>query len=133
MRCHHTVRCKFTGTVPCRAHQIKEQTSSKEIVMNQQNFETLKQKYASVLTTIQEQGVQLGHLHEENGKLIIAGKAPSDQAKNKVWDTIKRVDAAYKDVQADITVDPSIASNQASSLPPSPHLNEEQTYTVKAG
>jgi len=29
--------------------------------MNQQNFEMLKQKYSSVLSTIQEQGVQLGH------------------------------------------------------------------------
>ena len=101
--------------------------------MNQQNFETLKQKYASVLSTIQEQGVQLGHLHEENGKLIIAGKAPSDEAKNRVWDTIKQVDSAYKDLNADITVDTNIAGNQSSSLPSSPHLSDEQTYTVKAG
>ena len=101
--------------------------------MNQQNFETLKQKYASVLSTIQEQGVQLGHLHEENGKLIVAGKAPSDGAKNKVWDTIKQVDAAHKDLNADIAVDPNIAGNQSSSLPPSPHLSDEQIYTVKAG
>ena len=101
--------------------------------MNQQNFETLKQKYASVLSTIQEQGLQLGHLHEENGKLIIAGKAPSDEAKNKVWDMIKQVDAGYKDLNADITVDPSIARSQSSTLPPSPHLSDEQTYTVEAG
>jgi len=53
--------------------------------MNQQNFEMLKHKYASVLSAIQEEGVQLGHLHEENGKLIIAAKAPSDEAKNRVW------------------------------------------------
>ncbi len=101
--------------------------------MNQQNFESLKQKYAAVLSTIQQQGVQLGHLHEENGKLIIAGKAPSDDAKNKVWDKIKQVDSGYKDLSADITVDPSIGGNQASNLPPSPHLNEEQSYTVEAG
>jgi nucleoid-associated protein YgaU len=101
--------------------------------MNQQNFETLKQKYASVLRTVQEQGVQLGHLHEENGKLIIGGKAPSEEAKNRVWDAIKHVDAAYKDLNADLTVDPNIAGKQSSSLPPSPHLNDEQTYTVKAG
>jgi nucleoid-associated protein YgaU len=101
--------------------------------MNQQNFETLKQKYASVLSTIQEQGVQLGHLHEENGKLMIAGKAPSDEAKNRVWDTIKQVDAAYKDLNADITVDPSVARSQSPSLPPSRNLKDEQTYTVEAG
>ena len=101
--------------------------------MNQQNVEALKQKYASVLSTIQEQGVQLGHLHEENGKLIIAGRAPSNEAKNRVWDTIKQVDAAYKDLNADITIDPSLAGGQSSSLPPSPHLVDEQTYTVEAG
>ena len=101
--------------------------------MNQQNFESLKQKYAAVLSTIQQQGVQLGHLHEENGKLVIAGKAPTDEAKNKVWDTIKQVDAAYRDLNADITVDPSIAGNQSSNLPPSRHLSEEQTYTVEVG
>ena len=101
--------------------------------MNQQTFETLKQKYAAVLSTIQQQGIQLGHLHEDNGKLIIAGKAPSDDAKNKVWDKIKQVDAAYKDLSADITVDPSIASTPAPNLPPSPLLSEEQTYTVEVG
>ena len=101
--------------------------------MNQQTFETLKSKYASVLSAIQQQGVQLGHLHEENGKLVIAGKAPSDQAKNKIWDTIKQVDAAYTDLNVDISVDPSLAKNESSSLPPSPHLSDEQTYTVKSG
>jgi len=101
--------------------------------MNQQNFEALKQKYASVLSTIQQQGIHLGHLHEENGKLIIAGKAPSDEAKNRVWDTIKQVDAAYKDLNADITIDPSLAGSQSSSLPPSRSLGDEQTYTVEAG
>lgn len=101
--------------------------------MNQQNFEALKQKYAPVLSTIRQQGVELAHLHEENGRLMIGGKAPSDEVKNKVWDAIKRVDASYKDLNADITVDPSLAGNQASTLPPSRHLGEEQTYTVEAG
>ena len=80
--------------------------------MNQQNFEALKQKYAGVLSMIQQQGVQLGHLHEDNGKLIIAGKAPSDDAKNKVWDKIKQVDATYKDLSADITVDRALHPKQ---------------------
>jgi nucleoid-associated protein YgaU len=43
------------------------------------------------------------------------------------------VDAAYGDLNADITVDPGIAGNQSASLPPSPHLSDEQTYTVEAG
>ena len=100
--------------------------------MNQQKFEVLKQKYAPVLSTVQQQGVQLEHLHEENGKLILVGKAPSDEAKNRVWDTIKQVDAAYKDLNADITLEPSLAKNQSSSPAQTSPLNDEQTYTVEA-
>ncbi len=101
--------------------------------MNQQFFESLKQKYAAVLRTIEQQDVQLAHLHEDKGKLIVVGKAPSEGAKNKVWDTIKEVDSAYKDLNADISVDPNIARTPAPNLPPSPLLHEEQTYTVEAG
>jgi len=94
--------------------------------MDQQRFESLKQKYSSVLTTIQQEGIQLEHLHEENGKLMIAGKAPSTEAKNKVWDQIKQVDSAYPDVSADISVDSSAAATRADR-------EVEQTYTVEAG
>jgi nucleoid-associated protein YgaU len=93
--------------------------------MDQQRFESLKQKYSSVLSTIQQEGIQLEHLHEENGKLMIAGKAPSTQAKNKVWDKIKQVDSAYPDVNADISVDSSADSPA--------DRDAEQTYTVEAG
>ena len=94
--------------------------------MDQQRFESLKQKYSVVLSTIQQQGIRLEHLHEENGKLMIAGKAPSTEAKDKVWDKIKQVDSAYPDVSADITVDSSIAGAPADR-------EAEQTYTVEAG
>jgi len=125
-------RAKLVEQFPSGRIQQKNQYTCED-TMNQQNFEMLKHKYASVLSTIQEEGVQLAHLHEENGKLIIAAKAPSDEAKNRVWDTIKKVDAAYKDLKADITVDSNTVGNQSSSLPPSPHLSDEQTYTVEAG
>ena len=49
--------------------------------MDQQRFELLKQKYDAVLKTIQQQGVQITHLHEDQGKLVIEGRAPSDAAK----------------------------------------------------
>ncbi len=101
--------------------------------MDQQRFESLKQKYSSVLTTIQQEGIQLEHLHEENGKLMIAGKAPSSEAKDKVWDQIKQVDSAYPDVNADITVDSSLASGKASSGVSPADREVEQTYTVEAG
>jgi nucleoid-associated protein YgaU len=98
--------------------------------MDQQRFESLKQKYSLVLSAIQQQGIRLEHLHEENGKLMIAGKAPSSEAKNRVWDKIKQIDSAYPDVNADITVDSSVASGEGSS---SSQGEAEQTYTVEAG
>jgi len=99
--------------------------------MDQQRFESLKQKYNSVLNTIQQQGVRLEHLHEDNGKLVIVGKAPSNDAKNRVWDNIKQVDSAYHDLSADISVDPSLAPPKTAASAPS--AASEQTYTVEAG
>ncbi|MEO8049037.1 MAG: LysM peptidoglycan-binding domain-containing protein [Acidobacteriota bacterium] len=99
--------------------------------MDQQRFELLKNKYDVVLKAIAQQGVQLTHLHEENGKLVIQGKAPSEEAKNMVWDKIKQVDSAYKDLSADIAVDTSIARPAKNDA--SVHQGNEQTYTVVAG
>lgn len=99
--------------------------------MDQQRFESLKQKYSSVLNTIQQQGVRLEHLHEDNGKLVIVGKAPSNEAKNKIWDNIKQVDSAYHDLSADIGVDPSLAPQKSAASAPA--AASEQTYTVEAG
>jgi len=47
-------------------------------------LEQMKQKYASVLTTVQQQQIQLSHIHIQDNKLFIQGSAPSEQAKNKV-------------------------------------------------
>jgi len=88
----------------------------------------MKQKYASVLTTIQEQRVQLSHLHIQDGKFFMQGVAPSDQAKNKVWDQIKVVNPNWaQELIADISVDPTAQS----AAPPS--ANGARTYTVQAG
>lgn len=88
----------------------------------QAQFEQLKQKYHSVLETLDQQGVRLQSLHiGDDGKLALIGAAPSEDAKNKVWDEIKRVDANYPDISADITVDSSLG--QAAT----------ETYTVQPG
>lgn len=73
-----------------------------------QRFNELKQKYQSVLNEINQEQVQLQNLHVQDNKLFIRGVAPSDDAKNKVWDQIKLVDQNYdNDLTADITVDES--------------------------
>jgi len=90
-------------------------------------LEQMKQKYASVLTTVQQQQVQLSHVHIQDNKLFIQGVAPSEQAKNKVWDEIKRVNPNWaEELTADITVGPSSQTSAASA-------GQLRTYTVQPG
>lgn len=87
-------------------------------------FDQLKLKYQSVLNLISQKGVRLAHLHVEGGKLFVQGAAPSEDAKNDVWNQIKLVDGNWSnDLICDLSVDPSLA-------PPAP---EVRTYTVVAG
>jgi nucleoid-associated protein YgaU len=86
-------------------------------------LEQLKLKYQSVLNLVQQKGVRLSHVHLEGDKLFIQGAAPSQEAKNDIWNQIKLVDASFSDVTCDLTIDPSLA-------PPAP---EPKTYTVVAG
>jgi LysM repeat protein len=97
---------------------------------NEQQLEQLKQKYASVLTFIQQQGVRLQNVHIENGKLLIRGQAPSSEVKNRVWDQIKLVDSTFSDLTADISVDPNAAPAGAAA---GTQAAGGQSYTVQAG
>jgi nucleoid-associated protein YgaU len=83
-------------------------------------FEELKTKYQSVLQVIQSQQVHLANLHIENGKLLMKGTAPSQEAANAVWDEIKRVNSKLDDIIADFPIDPSMKA-------------ASKTYTVKPG
>ena len=95
-------------------------------------LEQMKQKYASVLTTIQQQQIRLSHVHIQDNKLFIEGLAPSEQAKNKVWDQIKLVNPNWsQEVTADISVDPNAKLAQAQGA--SVSGGQQRTYTVKPG
>ena len=96
---------------------------------SEQKFNQLKQKYQSVLNAIEQQGVRLQNLHVENDKLYIRGTAPSEQAKNEVWDQIKLVDPNYSDLTADITVE----APQQRAAAVGGAATGGQTYTVKSG
>lgn len=98
---------------------------------SQKRFEELKQKYQSVLRTIEQQHVQLQNLHVENNKLVIKGTAPSDQVKNKVWDEIKLVNPNADDITADFSV--AQAATQAAAAGAGTTGSGGQSYTVKAG
>lgn len=87
---------------------------------SEDKFATLKQKYQSVLNTLDHEGARLHNLHVEGDKLVVRATAPSEEAMNRVWDQIKLVDPNYGDLAADIQVEE--------------HQEPEvETYTVKAG
>lgn len=103
-----------------------------------QQLDQLKQKYQSVLSFIQQSGVQLSHLHVQDNKLFMQGEAPSEQIKNQVWDRIKAIDPSYSDLTADLTVNSALAQSsgaqsQAASGAASAAGGGMQTYTVQAG
>jgi nucleoid-associated protein YgaU len=94
------------------------------------DLEQMKQKYASVLTTVQQEQVRLSHVHIQDNKLFIVGIAPSEQAKNKVWDQIKLVNPNWaQELVADISVDSKAKSSEAQPAAGS----AGRTYTVQAG
>ena len=95
----------------------------------EQKFNQLKQKYQTVLNAIEQHQVRLQNLHVENDKLFIRGTAPSEQAKNAVWDQIKLVDPTYSDLTADITVE----APQQRAAAVGGAVAGGQTYTVKSG
>ncbi len=88
----------------------------------QQKFEQLKNKYHTALAVMDQEGVRLQNLHLQDDKLFIRGVAPSEEAKNKVWDQIKLIDPNYQDLTCEITVEEQ-AAPQA----------QVQTYTVQPG
>lgn len=96
-------------------------------------FKQLKQKYQTVLSTLDQQGVQLQNLHVEGDKLVIRGIAPSDQAKNAIWDQIKLVDASMSDLIADISVSQNRPQAAAAGAGTGAGSGGGQSYTVQSG
>lgn len=96
-----------------------------------ERLDELKQKYATVLETIKEQGVVLAHCHVQDDKLFLQGAAPNEDCKNAVWNAIKTVDASYSDVTCDLSIDSSLAAPAAAE--PEAAAAETKTYTVQPG
>ena len=97
---------------------------------NEQRLEQLKQKYQSVLNAIGQQQARLQNVHIENDKLLIRAEAPSQEAKNRIWDQIKLVDPQYSDLTADI----SISGGQTQAAGAATGGGQQtRTYTVQAG
>jgi LysM repeat protein len=79
-------------------------------------------------------GVSWKNIHVEGEKLLIRGAAPNDGVKNDVWNEIKRIDAQYADLTADITIDPSLPVPAAAKPAPAPAAAKApRVYEVVAG
>ena len=96
----------------------------------EQQLDQMKSKYQSVIDMIkQEAGAQLQNVHVENGKLLIRATVPSDAAKNRVWDQIKKANPGYSsELTADI-----ISQGQQEAQEATRSRTAGQTYTVKSG
>ena len=93
----------------------------------------LKQKYQSVVNSMQQNQVRLENLNMQGDKLFMRAEAPSQEAKNKVWDQIKLVDSSYSDLIADITVNEAAAPKAQAAAASAAGSQSGRTYTVKAG
>jgi hypothetical protein len=102
---------------------------------SQKQFETLKQKYQSVLRSIEQEHVQLQNLHLQDNKLFIKGTAPSEQAKNKIWNEIKLVNPKADDITAqfDVAQAATQAATAGASAGGGSQASGGQKYTVKSG
>ena len=95
-------------------------------------LEELKQKYSGAIQAIQQTGVKLAHMHVQDNKLFLQGAAPSEDAKNQVWNQVKAADSSYGDLTLDLTVDPSLAPAPAATAQQG-STEAGKKYTVKAG
>ena len=96
---------------------------------DEQNLSAKKQKYAGALEAASKNQVRLQNVHWENGKILIRGEAPSEDAKNKVWDAIKAVNAGAS--PQDATIEITVAKGQGG--PTGGAQAPGRTYTVQAG
>jgi nucleoid-associated protein YgaU len=104
------------------------------------HFEALKTRYRKVMDAMPGEGVRIEEVKQDGSKLYIRAVAPSDQAKNKIWDLIKAANPSYSvDLVADIKVQApagGAVAGPASAGPGGPAGTAsagQKTYTVKAG
>jgi nucleoid-associated protein YgaU len=108
----------------------------KAMSQNDQRFEQLKQKYQSVQNAMSQHGVRLQNLNMQGDKLFMRAEAPSQDAKNRIWDQIKMVDSSYSDLIADISVSESAQAQAPRTQTAGASVSGGQssrTYTVQAG
>ncbi len=79
----------------------------------------LQDKYASLVSFVQGNGVTNATVQEQEGVLYITATAPSTEVKDQIWKMYETIDPEMRsgDMVLNITIDPAA----------------EQTYEVKSG
>jgi nucleoid-associated protein YgaU len=96
-------------------------------------FEQLKQKYQSVQNAMAQNQVRLQNLNMQGDKLFMRAEAPSEQAKNIVWEQIKLIDPSYSDLICDVTVVEAAQPRTQTAGAGIGGGQQSRTYTVQAG
>jgi nucleoid-associated protein YgaU len=91
----------------------------------------LRSKYDPVVRLMHARGAQVRTVEMQGTKLLLRAEAPSADVKNAIWDAIKKVDPAYADLAADITVNPAAAAGQGG--PAGTASAPAGSYTVQKG
>src|ERR1043165_5645220 len=80
----------------------------------------LTEKYQSLIDIANQSGVSNLQVSEEGGALHVSGTAPSEEAKQKLWDEYNRIDPDMR--SGDLVLNIQVAGGSG-----------EETYTVKSG
>jgi nucleoid-associated protein YgaU len=98
----------YPGGVRAAANWRRKGGAIASIRRMAQSLDDLKRKYSSAISVAQNSG-HLQNVNMQGDKLFIRAEVASEDIKNKVWNEIKRADAQYKDLTADIVVNTSMA------------------------
>ncbi|HWW75783.1 MAG TPA: LysM peptidoglycan-binding domain-containing protein [Pyrinomonadaceae bacterium] len=82
----------------------------------------LAEKYQSLIDIANQSGVSNLQVAEEGGALHVSGTAPSEEAKQKVWDEYNRIDPDMR--SGDLVLNLEVGGGGGGG---------EETYTVKSG
>lgn len=110
--------------------------------MSEDRFQDLKEKYVAVLHVLNSEDLQVEKMHVESNKLFIRAIAPTEQAKARFWDAVKKADPNFsQDLTAQISVKPQQAAKPSQPAAVTPvggsaaasSKPADQTYTVVKG
>lgn len=93
----------------------------------------LRTKYEPVIRTMKDLGINPEMHGIQDGKFRLRGEAPSEEARDRVWDAIKKVDPSYRDLAADIRVSATAGRGKGGPAAAGVTAPGGRTHTVRAG